>query len=72
VLAHRLRNGGTESNEYDGRGLRTSHADPLGNVTTYNYDAHRRIARVTLSVWMYVSVTGVLVYFMLYRWFPAA
>jgi putative membrane protein len=36
------------------------------------FDAHRRIARVTWPLWMYVSVTGVLVYFMLYRWFPAA
>jgi putative membrane protein len=35
------------------------------------FDAHRRIARVTWPVWMYVSVTGVLVYLMLYRWFPA-
>lgn len=32
-------------------------------------DKHRRIARVTFPVWMYVSVTGVLVYFMLYHWF---
>jgi uncharacterized membrane protein YozB (DUF420 family) len=30
--------------------------------------AHRRIARITLPIWMYVSVTGVLIYFMLYRW----
>jgi putative membrane protein len=36
------------------------------------FDAHRRIARITWPVWMYVSVTGVLVFFMLYRWFPAA
>lgn len=28
---------------------------------------HRAIARWTLPVWMYVSVTGVIVYFMLYR-----
>ncbi len=28
---------------------------------------HRAIARWTLPVWMYVSVTGVVVYFMLYR-----
>ena len=35
------------------------------------FDAHRRIARWTWPVWMYVSVTGVLIYFMLYRWFPA-
>lgn len=31
------------------------------------YAAHRRIARWTFPVWAYVSVTGVLVYFMLYR-----
>lgn len=31
---------------------------------------HRRIARWTLPIWMYVSVTGVLVYFMIYWWFP--
>jgi len=34
------------------------------------YDQHRAIARWTWPLWMYVSVTGVLVYFMLYRWFP--
>ena len=32
---------------------------------------HRRIAKVTFPLWMYVSVTGVLVYFFLYQWFPA-
>lgn len=31
-------------------------------------EAHRKIARVTLPIWMYVSATGVLIYFMLYRW----
>ena len=31
------------------------------------FDAHRRIARWTLPVWLYVSVTGVVVYLMLYR-----
>ena len=30
---------------------------------------HRRIARITWPVWMYVSVTGVLIYLMLYRLF---
>ena len=34
------------------------------------FDRHKRIARWTLPVWLYVSVTGVLVYFMLYVWFP--
>jgi len=33
---------------------------------------HRRIARVTLPVWMYVSVTGVVVYVMLYHLAPRA
>ncbi len=31
------------------------------------FDAHRRLARVTLPVWLYVSVTGVVIYLMLYR-----
>lgn len=31
------------------------------------YDAHRRIARWTLPLWLYVSVTGVIVYVMLYQ-----
>lgn len=35
------------------------------------YDRHRRIARITLPIWLYVSVTGVLVYLMLYQWYPA-
>ena len=34
------------------------------------FDRHKKIARVTWGLWMYVSVTGVLVYLMLYRWFP--
>ena len=31
------------------------------------YDKHRRIARWTLPIWLYVSVTGVVVYVMLYH-----
>jgi uncharacterized membrane protein YozB (DUF420 family) len=31
------------------------------------YDRHRAIARWTLPIWLYVSVTGVVVYWMLYR-----
>jgi putative membrane protein len=34
------------------------------------YPAHRAIARWTWPLWMYVSITGVIVYFMLYQWFP--
>lgn len=33
---------------------------------------HRRVARWTFPMWLYVSVTGVLVYFFLYHWFPPA
>ena len=31
------------------------------------YDQHRKIARWTLPIWLYVSVTGVVVYAMLYH-----
>jgi uncharacterized membrane protein YozB (DUF420 family) len=31
------------------------------------FPAHRQIARVTLPLWAYVSVTGVVIYWMLYR-----
>ncbi len=47
----------------------------LAGVTVYRafrqrYADHRRIARWTLPIWLYVSVTGVVVYWMLYqmRW----
>jgi len=35
------------------------------------FDRHRAIARWTYPLWMYVSVTGVIVYFMLYHLFAA-
>lgn len=35
-------------------------------------ERHRAWARWTYPIWLYVSVTGVLVYFFLYRWWPAA
>ena len=34
---------------------------------TARYDKHRRIARWTFPIWLYVSVTGVVVYVMLYH-----
>jgi len=34
------------------------------------YAQHRAIARWTFPLWLYVCVTGVIVYFMLYQWFP--
>jgi uncharacterized membrane protein YozB (DUF420 family) len=47
---------------------------PLALVTTARglrsqFDRHRRIARWTLPVWLYVSVTGVVIYMMLYRFY---
>ncbi len=37
-----------------------------------NIERHRAWARWTFPIWYYVSVTGVLVYFFLYQWWPAA
>ncbi|HEY2798666.1 MAG TPA: DUF420 domain-containing protein [Thermoanaerobaculia bacterium] len=34
-------------------------------------DEHRRIARWTFPIWLYVSVTGVVIYLMLYRLYPS-
>ena len=38
----------------------------LARALRERFDAHRRIARWTLPIWLYVSVTGVVVYLMLY------
>ncbi len=35
------------------------------------WDKHRRMGRWTMPIWLYVSVTGVIVYLMLYQWFRA-
>ena len=42
----------------------------LTRAVKQNFDLHKKIARWTWPLWMYVSVTGVIVYFMLYQWFP--
>ena len=39
----------------------------LSRALRRRFDRHKRIARVTLPIWLYVSVTGVVVYWMLYR-----
>lgn len=36
------------------------------------WEKHKKIARITFPIWMYVSVTGVIVYMMLYHWFLPA
>jgi uncharacterized membrane protein YozB (DUF420 family) len=48
---------------------------PLVILTLYRalrerFDLHKRIARWTLPIWIYVSVTGVIVYWMLYQAYP--
>ncbi|MBK7874372.1 MAG: DUF420 domain-containing protein [Planctomycetes bacterium] len=40
--------------------------------TTGDFTRHKRWAKITFPVWLYVSVTGVLVYFFLYVWNPVA
>jgi uncharacterized membrane protein YozB (DUF420 family) len=45
---------------------------PLALITLYRawrqrFEQHRRIARWTWPLWMYVSVTGVVIYLMLYQ-----
>ena len=49
---------------------------PLVILTFYrafrnDFTRHRRIARITLPLWLYVSVTGVIVYLMLYQIYPS-
>ena len=44
---------------------------PLALMTLYralrgHWELHKRIAKLTLPVWLYVSVTGVVIYWMLY------
>lgn len=49
---------------------------PLVLVTLYRalrgqFEKHRRVARWTWPVWLYVSITGVAVYWMLYHLYPS-
>ena len=41
----------------------------LSRALRQRFDTHKRIARWTWPLWMYVSVTGVLIYFLLYHIF---
>lgn len=36
------------------------------------WESHKKIARWTFPIWMYVSLTGVVIYLMLYQWFAPA
>jgi uncharacterized membrane protein YozB (DUF420 family) len=42
----------------------------LSRALKEKFPAHKRIARWTLPLWLYVSVTGVIVYVMLYHLYP--
>jgi uncharacterized membrane protein YozB (DUF420 family) len=42
----------------------------LSRALKQRFDLHRKIARWTWPLWMYVSVTGVLIYYLLYLKFP--
>jgi putative membrane protein len=48
---------------------------PLVGVTAWralhgNFDRHKALARITLPVWLYVTVTGVVIYVILYHVYP--
>ena len=48
---------------------------PLGLITLglalrKRFEAHKKIARITWPIWMYVSITGVVIYFLLYQIYP--
>lgn len=48
---------------------------PLALITLYRawktqFARHVRVARWTLPIWLYVSITGVIIYVMLYQLFP--
>ncbi len=50
---------------------------PMAVITLYrawrgDFDRHRRIARWTFPIWLYVSLTGVMVYLLLYVLYPRA
>ena len=49
---------------------------PLVILTFYrafrgDFVRHRKIAKITLPLWLYVSITGVIVYLMLYQIYPS-
>jgi uncharacterized membrane protein YozB (DUF420 family) len=44
----------------------------LSRALAQKFDRHRAIARWTLPIWLYVSVTGVMIYFMLYHLYPGS
>lgn len=48
------------------KGLAAEKAEKLGQPSIWA--KHRKIAKVTFPLWLYVSVTGVVIYFLAYHW----
>ena len=48
------------------KGLKAENAERLGQPSIWA--KHRKIAKVTFPLWLYVSVTGVVIYFLAYHW----
>lgn len=48
------------------KGLKAEKAEKLGQPSIWA--KHRKIAKVTFPLWLYVSVTGVVIYFLAYHW----
>jgi len=42
----------------------------VSRAVRQKFDLHKKIARWTWPIWMYVSVTGVVIYLLLYQIFP--
>ncbi|MBM82869.1 MAG: hypothetical protein CMJ78_20090 [Planctomycetaceae bacterium] len=38
------------------------------NAWLARWEKHRRLAKITFPIWVYVSITGVIIYFMVYHW----
>jgi uncharacterized membrane protein YozB (DUF420 family) len=47
-------------------GLKADRSEKRGQVA--NWVAHRKIAKITFPVWLYVSITGVVIYLIGYHW----
>jgi protein SCO1/2/putative membrane protein len=48
------------------RGLKADKAEKVGQLG--DWAAHRKIAKITFPIWLYVSITGVVIYFLVYHW----
>lgn len=47
-------------------GLKAEKSERLGEMA--NWSGHRKVANVAFPVWLYVSITGVVIYFLAYHW----